>query len=159
MEENRPIPLFDSMIESEDVGQKWITWVQEYEKYADSAEISEKGSQLMTSALLFYAGLKVTRIYDTISIPGDDYDAVKEKLFSYFNPQSRKSSTETINKESNAIDLKQENELEIKKDSLVKNKIDTNESDINTIHTAQTIPRKLTYFKNIKEISRNTKDK
>lgn len=109
MEENRPVPLFDNFINLEDVGEKWIEWLDAYERYAELSEISSKGQKLMISALLFYAGQKVSRIYDTISLKDDDYDAVKEKLTSYFNPnlnEETKQATDTSNPMELPVEIK-----------------------------------------------------
>ena len=103
--DNRPVPLFDPMLQLENVSENWLDWTKKFEIFAEHTDLIEKGNKIMIAALLFYAGPEVSRIYDTINEQSehDEYDDVKNVLAEYFNI-SEKKLDQPINELADKID-------------------------------------------------------
>jgi len=104
MQENRPIPLFDDILtlNNDNLAEKWIEWLNDYEKFSETQESLEQVDKMLISSLLFYAGPNLTSIYDEYCHSDDNYEMVKEKILNHFDPIiNTKDSNLTNSKDSN----------------------------------------------------------
>jgi hypothetical protein len=78
-------PAFDIDSEPGSVGPRWKKWTQRFENYLVALDLTDAARKKAT--MLHFACERVHDIYDTKAEDGDDYDAVKGKLDTYFTPK------------------------------------------------------------------------
>ena len=83
---------FESDINSESVGQKWITWIERFENYMLCADMAmtEGQDNKQIARLLHFAGPSVYAIYQANKKDNRTYDGAKIILANYFNPRKNK---------------------------------------------------------------------
>ena len=80
-----PLTPFDPLIDQTSLGQRWPSWMKQFETYLVATNITDDKQK--RAMLLYQVGTETQEIFETFQDTGDDYATAKAKLNEYFLPK------------------------------------------------------------------------